>query len=307
MIAWLASVALADPLVAVVVVDEAAREEGYALQLEDLVLYEALPVAVGEGEEVRIVDPSGVRHALDVAPGEAWEITGPKGEAWMSRIGEEVRTDVLLVRGDDDAVGTLAEALGAEVVVEGEQTWLVGTDILFEAPWVGSEGLEKLAEVGLVRAEPVETPAEPRGSVPPPRPVVVRQAVRAVAPAPVEAPPVAAPVAAAPVAQAPVPVAAAVAVRAPERRAARVVEEPAAPAPEPADRTAVLDPEAYVGLYLCGDGTGLLLDPSGVFLHPHGSGEWYVSAPGVVRMLVDGATWKRAAIETDRRYCRAVW
>jgi hypothetical protein len=27
----------------------------------------------------------------------------------------------------------------------------------------------------------------------------------------------------------------------------------------------------------------------------------------VVHLLVHGAAWKRAAIETDRRYCRAVW
>ena len=51
----------------------------------------------------------------------------------------------------------------------------------------------------------------------------------------------------------------------------------------------------------------MLLDGSGAFLHPEGNGEWYVSAPGVVRLLVDGAAWRRAAIEPDRRYCRAVW
>jgi hypothetical protein len=82
---------------------------------------------------------------------------------------------------------------------------------------------------------------------------------------------------------------------------------PAAPAAATRAPKPTLDPDDYVGLYLCADGAGLVLDPSGLFAHPKARGEWYVSAPGVVRLTVNGQWWGRAAIETEHHWCRAVW
>jgi hypothetical protein len=306
MFAWISSVALADPLVAVVVIDQAARDEGYALELEDLLIEDALPLDVGEGERVRIVDPDGGRHELDVAPGEAWEVSGPRGEAWMSRLGEEVRTDLLVVRGDPEAVEALARALGAEVVASPERTLLVREGILFDAPWAEVDGLDRLDEVGLVRVEDA-APARPASpatlAVRPPSPVAIAPPSLAAAIAPEKAEPrvEALPTGLArPRVEAP-----------PEAPAEEepVVEEPVAEEPVPellAVEEDPLDPVPYLGVWMCGDGTGLVLSAGG-FTSPDAKGTWYVSSPGVVRLLVRGAVWGRAAIETDRHYCRAVW
>lgn len=308
LLAVLASSALADPLVAIVIVDEEARDRGYGLVLEDVVVDDALPVDVAEGEHVQIVDPGGQRFELDVAPGEAWQVAGPKGEAWMSRIGADVRSDVIRVRGDGDVVRALAEELGAELHTVDGDFWLVRDEVLFDLPWSETEGLERLRGVRLVGAsEPLPTDAPP-----PPRPA---SAARPLAHAPAVRPSAVA-VAAPAVAAAPV--------------AARRAEElpraapPAAPDPfadppatvapaevPPAEVApevrATLDPADYVGLYLCGDDTVLNLAPGGRFAGRGVTGDWYVAAPGVVRMQRAGADVLRASIEVERHFCRAVW
>lgn len=290
--------AAASPLPAVVVVDAAARDEGYAVRLDDLLRDDALPIEVAEGERVAIVDPDGGVHPLDVAGGEAWEITGAGGEAWVSTLGADVRTDVLGVRGDRSAIRELAEDLGARILVRDGQTWLVGRDVVLDASWASPDGVDA---VFLVPAD-----ADPETT----RPAPVRPAPIRVAPIrPAQTGIVAAPAAIAPAPRA-VPAAA------PPTAAVAVAPVPAVPAtpatPEiaaaPAPRAARhLDPDDYVGLYLCSDGGGLVLDPSGLFAHPLARGEWSVSAPGVVALTVDGQAWGRAAIETDRHWCRAVW
>ncbi len=286
----LVSAALAAPQVAVVVVDLEAREEGYALALEDLVFEDALPVDVVEGDRVMVVDPDGGRHPLDVAPGEAWVVSGPEGEAWMARIGEEIRTDVLLVRGDADAVRGFAEAMGAEVRIDEDQVWLVGRDLLFQAPWAEARGLHRLDDVAFV----------PVGREPPPGAVAAvdpavggsRRSVSAPARVLLDRSPDA--------------------VRGSEGEA-RVLEVTPAPEPEAPIEEEVrserdpLDPGPYVGLYHCADGQPLALQPGGTFAVAGGSGDWSVSAPGVVHLHLAGGGGLRAAIETDRHYCRAVW
>jgi hypothetical protein len=291
MLALLASSALADPLVAVVVVDQEARDQGYALELEDLVVEDALPVDVADGEHVRIVDPDGGRHEIDVAPGEAWEVTGARGEAWMSRIGQDVRSDVLLVRGDEDAVRALAGALRADVRPGDGGLLLVRPGLLFDAPWASAPGLDRVDEVRFVRVD------EARPAVR----AVVAPVSATIATAP-ESPPVPPPTPTAEAAVAPV-----AAISKPEAPEDVVpTESPAEASPE--DRLAVaLDPGPYVGTYFCGDGNPLILAGSGFFAAPQGKGEWYVSAPGVVHLVIDGQPWGRAAIEADRHYCHAVW
>lgn len=295
--------AAAAPLVAVVVVDQEARDEGYAIALEDLVVGDALPVDVAEGEHVAVVAPDGERHPLDVAPGEAWEISGAAGEAWMSRLGEEVRTDVIVVRGEEQAIRALADALGAEVRGDGDRTWLVGEDILFDAPWVDPEGIGELREVKLVRVdEPIPADRPSRLAAPIAAPVAV-------------AAPTAAPVAApsgTPLDAVATTLPTRAKVACPDRKAPpppppAAPPEPAAPSEPAGTQSPELDPMPYARMYLCGDGTPILLDPGGSFVHAEVAGEWYVSAPGVVHLLVGGGLWGRAAIEADRHYCRAVW
>ena len=110
------SVALSDPLVAVVVVDQEARESGYALEIDGWLVDDALPVDVAEGEALQLVAPDGHTEPLDLAPGEAWEVTGPKGEAWMSLLDDEIRTDLIAVKGDARAIDALAKSLDADLV-----------------------------------------------------------------------------------------------------------------------------------------------------------------------------------------------
>jgi hypothetical protein len=289
MLVWLSAVAFADPLVAVVVIDQAAREEGYALELEDLVVEDALPIDVAVGEHVRIVDPDGRRHELDVAPGEAWQISGPRGEAWMAKIGEEIRTDLLYVRGEPRAVKALARALHAEVREEDGRTLLLGADILFAAPWVSPEGLDRLDEVSLVevsgRAARSDAPAPRRLSAPVVAPVGVaapgraagRESPRVDAAAPHDTLPTAA---------------------TPSDAVASLAVAPTRPA--------LLDGRPYQGLRLCGDGTVLHLWPGG-FTAAGVRGTWVVSAPGVVRLFVQGMPWGRAAFIGDTPYCQVVW
>lgn len=305
MLVWF-STAFADPLVAVVLIDEAARNEGYALELEDLVVDDALPIDVAAGEHVRIVDPDGQRFEIDVAPGEAWEVTGPGAEAWMSRIGEDVRSDVLVVRGDADAVLSLAQSLHAEIRHERGQTLLLREGILFAAPWAEMRGVDRLDEVSLV---PVDAPAVSQTGAAPARRVaparrIRKNPVRAVAPvapitpsAPVLStiPAVVAPRAA----DAPPAVPAAPA----EPTAAAVTDE--TDAPKPMDDRSPLDPTRYLGVWLCGDGNVAVLSPGG-FAAGGANGTWRVSSPGVIRLEVRGALFGRVAFGEEGS-CRAVW
>lgn len=66
----LLAVANAQPLVAIVVVDQEARESGYTLQLDGWLVEDALPVDVAEGELISLVDPDGRIEPLDLVPGE---------------------------------------------------------------------------------------------------------------------------------------------------------------------------------------------------------------------------------------------
>ena len=102
-----------EALVAVVVVDQEARESGYALALDGFLIDDALPVDVVEGDELVLVDPAGRTEPLDVAMGEAWEITGSDGEAWMSTLEEEVRTDVIAVRAPAASPGSAITVTGS--------------------------------------------------------------------------------------------------------------------------------------------------------------------------------------------------
>ncbi|MFT5459567.1 MAG: hypothetical protein ACI9K2_006082, partial [Myxococcota bacterium] len=165
MLFLLAVVAQAQPRVAVVVVDEGARQEGYTLQLDDWVADDALPVDVAEGETVVLVSPDGSLDPLDVAPGEVWEITGQSGEAWMSLLDEEVRADVILVRGPVSAIRALARSLDAEIVVDDGKVWLSGPDILLAAPWVEDPLAREVRALELVRVEPDD--ADPTRDAPP--------------------------------------------------------------------------------------------------------------------------------------------
>ncbi|MEQ1566579.1 MAG: hypothetical protein ABMA64_13135 [Myxococcota bacterium] len=303
----------AQPLVAVVVLDQAARDQGYAVELEEWVIDDVLPVDVREGERVRIVDPDGGRHELDVAPGEAWEIAGPHGEAWMSRLGEEIRTDVIEVRGERASVQRLAESLGATLRIDGDRALLIRDDVLFDAPWVDAE-VDALDEVRLVRVDATRAPTRTATSAP--TRTATSAPTRSATSAPTSAPSsVAAPSAAlsAPSARVevnrctldPRSVAPPEVAEPPRPVAVEPVPEPLPPDAEA--RWALLDPAPYVGLFLCGDGTPLLLSASGAYSVPEQNGQWVVSAPGMIHLLVDGVDVGRAAIEVDRRHCRAVW
>ncbi len=298
------TLAHAQPLVAVVVVDEEAREHGYVLELDGWLVDDALPIDVVEGDVVQLVGPDGAAHPLDVAAGEAWEITGPQGEAWMSALQEDVRTDLIAVRGDRASVDALATTLGAEVLVRDGVTYLSGRDVLLDAPWVDDPVAQRVREVRLVRVDEASVAKQPvRSRAALARPASHRGVV-GTKPAPVAAP--------APVLETVAPVKAAAPsvaeVAAPTPPVDEVPPRPSAESSIASDLSRVEhDRERYAGLYLC-RGTPLLLHPAGVYLLGEHQGSWHVGAPGVVRLQgPEGELWYRAAVEPDRAFCRELW
>lgn len=311
------SLAHAQPLVAVVVVDEEARESGYALELGGWLVEDALPVDVVAGDVVRLVGPDGVAERLDVAAGEAWEIAGASGEAWMSALEEDVRTDLIAVKGSEAALAALATTLGAERFERDGVTYLAGRDVLLDAPWVDDPVAQRVREIRYVRVD--ELGAAPTAD----RTASLRTAFREgavrrpapLAPGPVgpaaetEPAPPSAPVAA-PVAS--TTAAPATAASSPVAASAPVAAEPESPAPSAVDPLAGRPEvetlrEAYAGMFLCRDNP-LYLHPAGVYFIGAHQGTWHVGAPGVVRLLgPDGALWYRAAIDPDRGHCRELW
>lgn len=296
----LLSAAQAQPLVAIVVVDQEAREQGYTLEIDGWVVEDALPVDVAEGEQVVLVEPDGRTEPLDVAAGEAWEIVGAKGEAWMSQLDKEVRTDLIAVRGTLESVEALAESLDAQILEEDGLIWLSRKDILFDAPWVEDAEAAAVDEVSLVRVDEPEEPTPDRADPVATRPVGVRGPT---------VDPVATAVAATPIAPSVDLVAT---VPEPEGVAEPDVE-PEADVPEKLALGAVdaVDDDAlranYAGLYLCRDDV-LWLDPAGTYSLRGVAGVWTVQSPGVVRMLTaEGEVLFRAAIQPNSTTCRAVW
>lgn len=295
---WMLTAAYAQPMVAIVVVDQEARESGYALEIDGFVVDEALPLDVAEGERLQIIEPDGRAEPLHVAPGEAWEVVGPDGEAWMSELDNEVRTDVLLVRGEAESIAALAETLDAELIVDGDRTWLAGKDVLLDAPWVDNADGLQLDEVTLVRVDD-EAPVRlttPAGAADKPirrrakaQPAIASRSAAAGSEAKPESSDSA-------------------------DRSSSPDGSPDDEAVEAALRESSLDFGAdhavrgnYAGLHLCADDM-LWLHPAGVYSLRGVTGTWSVGAPGVVRMHTDmGEVLFRAAIDPQTGFCRDVW
>lgn len=291
------SSAHASPHVAVVVIDEQARDEGYALQVDDWLVEDVLPVEVAEGERVHLVDADGHRERLDLEVGEAWEVTGAKGEAWMSVLEEEVRTDLIRVKGSPQTIEALAKSLDAKVVVDGDATYLSAERILFEVRWVEEEVARDVREIGLVRVEVEEVEVSGDSAVATHLGGLLKAAAKG--PLDVKQPVgVAVPIASVPVS--------------PEAGMFEVLEPTVVAV---VSALPVLDiPLAgenarprYAGTLLCRSSV-LWLHPAGMYAVGGVEGTWSVTAPGVVRLyLDDGTLWARAAIDPDTRRCRDVW
>jgi hypothetical protein len=298
------STASAEPLVAVVVVDEEAREEGYALEIDGWLVEDALPVDVAEGEVLELVDPDGRVEPLDVQPGEAWEVTGPKGEAWMSLLDDEIRTDLIAVKGSPKSVDALAAALDADIVLADGTVYLKARDVLLDAAWVEDELALQIDEVELVRVRKAEEPEA--SDTPTPASTPSRSIHRAAAAAAaIGVRPAARPVAEAPASKTPA-VSGTSTVDAPEApvAAAPTVDdvEPFSRDPRAVGEAAYL---AYAGDYQCRNET-LWLNAGGSWVFRGVSGSWRMVSPGVVRMESwTGELWWRAGIQDG--HCRDVW
>lgn len=289
---WM-SIAAAEPLVAVVLVDREARDEGYAIQIDGWLVEDALPVDVARGEVLELVDPDGHTERMQVAAGEAWEVTGPNGETWMALLDDEIRTDLLVVRGDRQAIDDLADALDARVTEKDGALYLEGKDIVLDAGWADAELALKIEAVSFVkvRARQDDAPRQPRA------PLSAR-APMAAAPAPE------------PVSEAkPTGVIPSVAAVAPSPPTAEV--EPAAPVASevqafPSD--AVLDQlRRYSGIHVCGGRVLVNMRPDGTWAFDGQRGYWHVSAPGMIRFQTfEGQLLYKAGFD-ENLHCRAVW
>lgn len=295
------SMAVAKPLVAVVVVDREAREEGYAIEIDGWLVEDALPVDVAEGEVLKLVDPDGRTERMDVAAGEAWEVTGARGETWMALLDDEIRTDLLVVTGDPSAIRELAESLEAEVFEEDGKTYLAGKDVVLDAGWVDQELALQIEQASFVkvRARDDDAPEQPVDRAP----LAARGAIL----------PQVAPLA--PVEEAPAPqqavVAPAAAVATAVQPAVRVPVEQAAPE-QPAQDDFPSDEvmaqlERYSGIHVCGNRVLVNMRPDGTWAFDGIVGYWHVSAPNVVRLQTfEGQTLYKAAFD-DQVQCMAVW
>lgn len=288
--------ALAQPVVAVVVVDEEARHAGYALEIGGFVVDDALPIDVKDGELLHLLGPKGEVEALDVAAGEAWEITGPDGEAWMAVLDDDVRTDRIVVRGSDEAIANLAVELGAELVTEGDTVWLAGEGILFAAARVDGTLRAEVDGISLVPsdrkadAEPTPDGAKPVGRLP-----------RVNERRPVQHAPVAVPAEGVESPRA-VP-----ALEAPLRDAVRPARPTRAGAAEDDFAKQAAIAQQFAGTYLCRTQV-LTLNAGGVFTLNGAQGRWRPGAPGVVRLeTFEGELVYRASILPETRFCREIW
>ncbi len=303
----LVSTASADPLVAVVVVDQEAREEGYVLEIDGWLIEDALPIDVAEGESLELIDPSGHVEPLDVRPGEAWEVTGPRGEAWMSLLDDEIRTDLIAVKGSVESVDALAEALDADILLAEGTVYLKARDVLLDAAWVEDELALQIDQVELVRVRKADKGDEDGKLPSAARPRPARRTASIAASTWTR--PVAAPVSVAEPVNAPVETevsGGSAAAGAPDTSA-----EPVAPAPEvdeavePARAVGEAAYLAYAGDYQCRNET-LWLNAGGTWVFRGVSGTWRMVSPGVVRMESwAGELWWRAGIQEG--HCRDVW
>lgn len=285
--------ALAQPVVAVVVVDEEARRAGYALEIGGFVVDDALPVDVHDGEALHLLGPKGEVEALDVARGEAWEITGPDGQAWMAVLDEDVRTDRIVVRGSDEAIANLAVELGAELLTEGDTIWLAGDGVLFAAARLDGTLRAEVDGISLVPADrragaDPAPPTKPTGLLPRPSERPIRHTAT---PGPVAH-------------GEPAPIASTVDVPRPASRPLRPAR-PRAELDDFAKEAAVA--QRYAGTYLCRTQV-LTLNAGGVFSLNGAQGRWRPGAPGVVRLeSFEGELVYRASILPDTRFCREIW
>lgn len=116
-----------------VLVDDEARAAGIELAVSGEARTGALPVAVPEGADARVVR-DGAEEPLVVAPGELVEVVGPNGEIRRS----DVPRDRIGVNGDRDAVLAFAEMIGARADRGPDGRWMIeGRDAFVLAALMG--------------------------------------------------------------------------------------------------------------------------------------------------------------------------
>lgn len=286
------SIAWANPMVAVVVVDREARDQGYAIQIDGWLVEDALPVSVAQGEVLQLVDPDGRPETMQVEPGEAWEVTGPEGETWMALLDDEIRSDLLVVSGPRTAIDSLARDLGATVFEEDGKIFLSGENILLESGWVHDEKALRVEQVSFVKvrakvAERPQVPLAARSSA-----TVLEPATRT------EVPPASAPsTAEGPAAQAEPASEPSRTKRA--RREQKVTED----FPSDAELAAY---QRFAGIHVCNNEL-LGLRRDGTYQFRGEAGSWSMIGNRVARLHgANGAVLWRAGFNADR-HCVAVW
>jgi hypothetical protein len=133
-----------------VVVDEAARNAGYGIEIDGVARERVLPLSLYEAEVGTIVGPDSLR---DVPDASFVVVSGPNGDVTAFEAGE-VRPDLLFVRGDAAAVEALALALGADL--ESEES---GFLLLSPAIWEDASIAD--AVEGIVEALPASEGGAP--------------------------------------------------------------------------------------------------------------------------------------------------
>lgn len=97
-----------------VVVDEAARNAGYGIEIDGTLHERVLPLSVYDVEVGTVVGPGSMRNVPDAS---FVVVSGPNGDIAAFEV-SEVRPDLLFVRGDAASVEALALVVGADVESE---------------------------------------------------------------------------------------------------------------------------------------------------------------------------------------------
>jgi hypothetical protein len=136
-----------------ILLDQEARAARVEVEVDGRPFGGALPIEVQAGGEVLLVTPV-ERRRLAIAPATLYEARGWPVAVVPSRLGEDVRTDLVDVDGPAARVRDLGSALGAGTPEPWVGHWrLQGADVLVRLAWMGD-----LPDISAVAAIPTETP-----------------------------------------------------------------------------------------------------------------------------------------------------
>ena len=130
------------------VVDQQARDAGFAIEAAGTVSDAKLPLAFDASQRVSLVGPD-TEESLEADPGELVYVHGENAEVTRLVIGQDVDADRVWVEGSREAADELALRLGGALRLDGDRWQLAAPDALAacaaESAPLGLLGIEPMA------------------------------------------------------------------------------------------------------------------------------------------------------------------